>query len=189
MERSNLGPCNMEGSKVSPYVQSSLHGNMDGSKSPPLVQGKLHQSIDGSKGLSLVQAKIQCMERNNIRLYNMERIKVQPFIPKKWESSTSKVHKFFIPYLKILVSHYKTSIYPIRFLPKKFLDKFNVTSGIKIKIAGRFYSKIIIPRKTEKKVQVGSMARSVINLVHKASYVNKSNRGSFSVTVWISYKY
>jgi hypothetical protein len=31
------------------------------------------------------------------------------------------------------------------------------------------------------------MARGVINVVDKARYVNKSKRGSFSVTVWISH--
>jgi hypothetical protein len=31
------------------------------------------------------------------------------------------------------------------------------------------------------------MARRVVDLVEKARYTNKSKRGSFSVTVWISH--
>ena len=95
--------------------------------------------------------------------------------------SFEKIKKRFFP--SFYYFNPKTSINPVRIYPKKFFDVFNYTSGLKIKIAGRFYSKIIIPRKTETNLQLGSMARKTINLVQKASYVNKSKRGSFSVTV------
>jgi len=56
-------------------------------------------------------------------------------------------------------------------------------SGYKMRVAGRFYKHRIIPRKTVSTYQKGTMARGVVNLVEKARYVNKSKRGSFSVTV------
>jgi hypothetical protein len=55
--------------------------------------------------------------------------------------------------------------------------------GYKVRVAGRFYKHRIIPRRTVSSIQRGSMARGVINVVDKARYVNKSKRGSFSVTV------
>ena len=67
--------------------------------------------------------------------------------------------------------------------PKSHKQLYAFTSGLKIRVAGRFYLHRIIPRKTVSAVQIGSMARGVINLVQKARYTNKSKRGSFSVTV------
>jgi hypothetical protein len=63
----------------------------------------------------------------------------------------------------------------------------SIPSGYKVKVAGRFYKHKIIPRKTVSSFQKGSMARRVVDLVEKARYTNKSKRGSFSVTVWISH--
>ena len=64
-------------------------------------------------------------------------------------------------------------------------ENSNITlpSGYKVKVAGRFYKHKIIPRRTVSSFQKGSMARRVVDLVEKARYVNKSKRGSFSVTV------
>jgi hypothetical protein len=55
--------------------------------------------------------------------------------------------------------------------------------GYKYRVAGRFYKHRIIPRKTVSSIQRGSMARGIVNVVDKARYINKSKRGSFSVTV------
>ena len=60
---------------------------------------------------------------------------------------------------------------------------YSHVSGLKVKVAGRFYRHRIIPKKTVSAVQVGSMARRNISLVQKSRYTNKSKRGSFSVTV------
>jgi hypothetical protein len=62
-------------------------------------------------------------------------------------------------------------------------------SGYKVRVAGRFYKHKIIPRKTVTEVQYGSLARGVVNLVEKSRYVNKSKRGSFSITVSISHNF
>jgi len=62
-------------------------------------------------------------------------------------------------------------------------------SGYKVRVAGRFYKHKIIPRKTVTEIQYGSLARGVVNLVEKSRYVNKSKRGSFSITVWISHNF
>ena len=67
--------------------------------------------------------------------------------------------------------------------PKTHSWYYSHVSGLKIKVAGRFYLHRIIPRKTVSVVQRGSLARGIVNLVEKARYTNKSKRGSFSVTV------
>lgn len=69
------------------------------------------------------------------------------------------------------------------FKPKKHNSYFSINSGLKIRVAGRFYLHRIIPRRTVSAVQIGSMARRVISVAQKARYTNKSKRGSFSVTV------
>lgn len=68
---------------------------------------------------------------------------------------------------------------------KKSLTSY--LSGIKIRVAGRFYLHKIIPRKTVSATQKGSLARGVVNFVDSARFTNKSKRGSFSITVSISH--
>jgi hypothetical protein len=75
------------------------------------------------------------------------------------------------------------------FLAKKNTSRLSEVSGIKVRVAGRFYKHRIIPRKTVSVVSRGSLARKVVGTVDKARYINKSKRGSFSVTVWISYNF
>ena len=69
------------------------------------------------------------------------------------------------------------------FAPKTHITNNSIVSGLKIRVAGRFYLHKIIPKRTVSAVQLGSMARGVISLVQRARYTNKSKRGSFSVTV------
>nr|WUR10577.1 ribosomal protein S3 [Elmerina hispida] len=95
-----------------------------------------------------------------------------------------KIKKIFFPKYNYLnpkrVINFKNKNF---FLPKNNKSTFSINSGLKIRVAGRFYLHKIVPRKTVSAVQIGSMARGVISLVEKARYTNKSKRGSFSVTV------
>jgi hypothetical protein len=60
-------------------------------------------------------------------------------------------------------------------------------SGVKFRLAGRFYFQKIIPRRTVHTVQLGSLSRGVVNFVESSRFINKSKRGSFSLTVFISH--
>ena len=92
-----------------------------------------------------------------------------------------KIKSIFFP--KFYYLNPNTLIKPLDFEPKTNKRPFAICSGIKIRVAGRFYLHRIIPKKTVSTVQLGSMARGVISLVEKSRYTNKSKRGSFSVTV------
>ena len=92
-----------------------------------------------------------------------------------------KIKSIFFP--KFYYLNPNTLIKPLDFEPKTNKRPFAICSGIKIRVAGRFYLHRIIPKKTVSAVQIGSMARGVISVVQKARYTNKSKRGSFSVTV------
>ena len=80
-------------------------------------------------------------------------------------------------------------------IAKKFIDlspknKNSIAShisGVKLKIAGRFYRHKIIPRKTTSVIQKGTLARGVVNFVETSRYINKSKRGSFCLTVTLSH--
>ena len=92
-----------------------------------------------------------------------------------------KIKNIFFP--KFYYQNPNTVFKPYNFKPDNLTKYYSISSGIKIRVAGRFYLHRIIPRRTVSAVQLGSMARGVINLVEKARYTNKSKRGSFSVTV------
>ena len=47
----------------------------------------------------------------------------------------------------------------------------------------------IVPRRTVKKIQYGSLARSKSNYITEARYTQKNKRGSFSFTVSIGHKF
>jgi hypothetical protein len=104
------------------------------------------------------------------------------------EAKFEKVKKSFI--YKIFYCNPNMPENRLRFHKKSkpfYIDNINSyftqVSGYKMRVAGRFYKHKIVPRKTVSTFQRGSMARGVINVVQKARYVNKSKRGSFSVTV------
>ena len=73
--------------------------------------------------------------------------------------------------------------------PYKINSLVSKLSGFKIKVAGRFYNKKIIPRKTVYTIQRGNLARGVIDFVDTSRYTNKSKRGSFSITITLSHIY
>lgn len=56
-------------------------------------------------------------------------------------------------------------------------------TGLTIKFAGRFPTQKVIPRKTVKYKEIGSLARKKAILVENARFSNKNRRGSFSISV------
>ena len=60
-------------------------------------------------------------------------------------------------------------------------------SGIKLKIAGRLMTQRVVPRKTVKIIQKGSLARRKAIFVENARFTNKNRRGSFSITISTGY--
>lgn len=56
-------------------------------------------------------------------------------------------------------------------------------SGINVRVAGRLLTEKVVPRKTVRSFQIGSLARSKANIVKTDRYTRKNKRGCFSVTV------
>lgn len=104
----------------------------------------------------------------NGKLYNFERIAKYLFA-------------------RALIRNPKLALTDIDLSPKSKKSIVSYLSGIKIRVAGRFYKHRIIPRKTVSNAQRGTFARNAANLVETSRYINKSKRGSFSITVSISH--
>ena len=69
------------------------------------------------------------------------------------------------------------------------ISKFStLLTGVNIKLGGRLMRGKIVPRRTVKKIQYGSLARSKSNYVTTARLTQKNKRGSFSFTVSIGHK-
>lgn len=66
---------------------------------------------------------------------------------------------------------------------KRFSMLPGYLSGINLKFAGRLPTQRIIPRKTVKSVEIGSISRNKAILVETARFTNKNRRGSFSITI------
>ena len=64
-----------------------------------------------------------------------------------------------------------------------------ILTGVNIKLGGRLMKGKIVPRRTVKKIQYGSLARSKSNYVTTARLTQKNKRGSFSFTVSIGHKF
>ena len=64
-----------------------------------------------------------------------------------------------------------------------------ILTGVNIKLGGRLIRGKIVPRRTVKKIQYGSLARSKSNYVTSARLTQKNKRGSFSFTVSIGHKF
>ena len=64
-----------------------------------------------------------------------------------------------------------------------------ILTGVNIKLGGRLMRGKIVPRRTVKKIQYGSLARSKSNYVTTARLTQKNKRGSFSFTVSIGHKF
>ena len=64
-----------------------------------------------------------------------------------------------------------------------------ILTGVNIKLGGRLMRGKIVPRRTVKKIQYGSLARSKSNYVTTARLTQKNKRGSVSFTVSIGHKF
>ena len=64
-----------------------------------------------------------------------------------------------------------------------------ILTGVNINLGGRLMRGKIVPRRTVKKIQYGSLARSKSNYVTTARLTQKNKRGSFSFTVSIGHKF
>ena len=64
-----------------------------------------------------------------------------------------------------------------------------ILTGVNIKLGGRLMRGKIVPRRTVKKIQYGSLARSKSNYVTTARLTQKNKKGSFSFTVSIGHKF
>lgn len=71
----------------------------------------------------------------------------------------------------------------------KFSKFATILTGVNIKLAGRLMRGKIVPRRTVKKIQYGSLARSKSNYVSTARMTQKNKRGSFSFTVSMGHKF
>ncbi len=60
-------------------------------------------------------------------------------------------------------------------------------SGLSVKVAGRVMTQRVVPRKTVKFTQKGSLSRTKSIFVENARFTNKNKRGSFSITVTSGY--
>lgn len=58
-----------------------------------------------------------------------------------------------------------------------------ILSGLNVRIAGRLVTEKVVPRKTVRTFQIGSLARSKATIVKTDRYTRKNKRGCFSVTV------
>ena len=70
----------------------------------------------------------------------------------------------------------------------KFSRFATILTGVNIKLGGRLMKGKIVPRRTVKKIQYGSLARSKSNYITTARLTQKNKRGSFSFTVSIAHK-
>ena len=64
-----------------------------------------------------------------------------------------------------------------------------ILTGVNIKLGGRLMRGKIVPRRTVKKIQYGSLARSKSNYITNARIIQKNKRGSFSFTVAIGHNF
>ena len=64
-----------------------------------------------------------------------------------------------------------------------------ILTGVNINLGGRLMRGKIVPRRTVKKIQYGSLARSKSNYITNARIIQKNKRGSFSFTVAIGHNF
>ena len=62
-------------------------------------------------------------------------------------------------------------------------------TGLKIKLAGRLLKQKIVPRRTVKTTQIGSLTRSSADLVSKSRFTTKNKRGTFSITITMGHRF
>ena len=71
--------------------------------------------------------------------------------------------------------------------PKNKNSLVSCLSGLKFRLAGRFYGRKIIPRKTVFNLQRGSLARDKVQLIEKSRIRGKTRRGAYSFTVTLGH--
>nr|YP_010835468.1 ribosomal protein S3 [Perenniporia fraxinea]WFS78701.1 ribosomal protein S3 [Perenniporia fraxinea] len=71
----------------------------------------------------------------------------------------------------------------------KYSKLSTILTGVNIKLGGRLMRGKIVPRRTVKKIQYGSLARSKSNYITNARLTQKNKRGSFSFTVSIGHRF
>ena len=72
---------------------------------------------------------------------------------------------------------------------KKYSKWPVILTGVNINLGGRLMKGKIVPRRTVKKIQYGSLARSKANYITTARLTQKNKRGSFSFTVSMGHKF
>ena len=72
---------------------------------------------------------------------------------------------------------------------KKYSKLQTILTGVNINLGGRLMKGKIVPRRTVKKIQYGSLARSKANYITTSRLTQKNKRGSFSFTVSIGHKF
>ena len=76
------------------------------------------------------------------------------------------------------------------FFRKNQISRFStILTGVNINLGGRLMRGKIVPRRTVKKIQYGSLARSKSNYITNARIIQKNKRGSFSFTVAIGHNF
>lgn len=71
----------------------------------------------------------------------------------------------------------------------KYSKFATILTGVNIHLGGRLMKGKIVPRRTVKKIQYGSLARIKANYISTARLTQKNKRGSFSFTVSIGHKF
>nr|YP_009912201.1 ribosomal protein S3 [Dictyophora indusiata]QLD96638.1 ribosomal protein S3 [Dictyophora indusiata] len=97
---------------------------------------------------------------------------------------SSKNLKFFTIMRKLL---YNVNIKHPGFLKHNFNIIPSYLSGIKIRLGGRLSTEKLIPRKTVKTYQIGSIARNKVNYKDNTRVTLKNKRGVYSFTVITSH--
>lgn len=180
--------------RIKPIVKAIDKYNLGYEKySKPYVRNTLSFFYEELNSLSYILEKFfNCpikLELNRIKLpYSDSNIMAQLIGINGEEDDFDRIKNKFIynfKYRNPNKSEFKLKSYDgfKPFFIKDINSNFTLPSGYKVRVAGRFYKHKIIPRKTVTSMQNGSLARGVVNLVEKARYVNKSKRGSFSITV------
>jgi Mitochondrial ribosomal protein (VAR1) len=68
------------------------------------------------------------------------------------------------------------------------LTSSNIT-GIHVKLGGRSFQQRIVPRRTVKQIQRGSLSKSKVKFLQKARFTGKVKRGSYSFTVTVGHAF
>jgi hypothetical protein len=102
---------------------------------------------------------------------------------------SSKKYKFFLIMRKLF---YTASIkHPSALATTSQADMFNIIpsylSGLKVRLAGRLLTEKLIPRKTVKTFQLGSLSRGKVNFKTTSRITLKNKRGAYSFTVTTSH--